>query len=243
MQRSGRQRLFRDPIIATTQTAYQDVVVTARDHVNGPRDVRLHLNGRLQFSSVDEYRYHEALVHPALSRLPLMLAIGGLLSLVVGAGLLLTAPEASSSAAVGAKGSIDVADTPYAGNPRNDPKVSCVVTVRFFDFAAGTQVSSVVFERPGEGTPLLTGGPFALGAPSGRSLKSPAAIKGSPSPGPTLATALAAAERAWSCAVDSTPNSASCRATDSWCCRHMRSAWYSATSLSASGIWSVLLTP
>jgi spermidine synthase len=33
-------------------------------------DLRLYLNGNLQFSSRDEYRYHEALVHPALARLP-----------------------------------------------------------------------------------------------------------------------------------------------------------------------------
>src|SRR5262245_33036948 len=31
------------------------------------RDLRLYLNGDLQFSSIDEYRYHEALVHPALA--------------------------------------------------------------------------------------------------------------------------------------------------------------------------------
>ena len=31
-------------------------------------DLRLYLNGNLQFSSRDEYRYHEALVHPALGR-------------------------------------------------------------------------------------------------------------------------------------------------------------------------------
>lgn len=31
------------------------------------RELRLFLNGNLQFSSADEYRYHEALVHPALS--------------------------------------------------------------------------------------------------------------------------------------------------------------------------------
>ena len=42
---------------------YQRIVVTAnRD------DLRLYLNGNLQFSSRDEYRYHEALVHPALAR-------------------------------------------------------------------------------------------------------------------------------------------------------------------------------
>jgi spermidine synthase len=30
-------------------------------------DIRLYLDGHLQFSSVDEYRYHEALVHPVMS--------------------------------------------------------------------------------------------------------------------------------------------------------------------------------
>jgi spermidine synthase len=30
-------------------------------------DFRLYLNNNLQFSSADEYRYHEALVHPAFS--------------------------------------------------------------------------------------------------------------------------------------------------------------------------------
>ena len=29
-------------------------------------DIRLYLNGHLQFSSADEYRYHESLVHPAM---------------------------------------------------------------------------------------------------------------------------------------------------------------------------------
>ncbi len=33
-------------------------------------DLRLYINGNLQFSSRDEYRYHEALVHPALQALP-----------------------------------------------------------------------------------------------------------------------------------------------------------------------------
>ena len=33
-------------------------------------DLRLFLNAHLQFSSRDEYRYHEALVHPGLSALP-----------------------------------------------------------------------------------------------------------------------------------------------------------------------------
>ncbi len=33
-------------------------------------DIRLYLNGNLQFSSLDEYRYHEALVHVGMGRDP-----------------------------------------------------------------------------------------------------------------------------------------------------------------------------
>jgi spermidine synthase len=57
--------LYQDPVVLSRTTPYQRVVVTRwRD------DVRLFVNGHLQFSSVDEHRYHEALVHPALSAVP-----------------------------------------------------------------------------------------------------------------------------------------------------------------------------
>lgn len=62
---SARQQLYRDPIIHAETTPYQDIVVTQSTAFTGKRDTRLFLNGDLQFSSVDEYRYHEALVHPA----------------------------------------------------------------------------------------------------------------------------------------------------------------------------------
>ena len=43
-----------------------------------PTDMRLFLNGDLQFSSVDEYRYHESLVHPALAgKRDRVLVLGG----------------------------------------------------------------------------------------------------------------------------------------------------------------------
>ncbi|GAA4667581.1 polyamine aminopropyltransferase [Streptomyces chumphonensis] len=64
---SARQRLYRDPIIHSETTPYQDIVVTRSSAFTGEPDLRLFLNGDLQFSSVDEYRYHEALVHPGLS--------------------------------------------------------------------------------------------------------------------------------------------------------------------------------
>lgn len=64
-----------DNVIFARSTPYQRIVLT-RDG----DDLRLHLNGNLQFSSRDEYRYHEALVHPALARLPharRVLVLGG----------------------------------------------------------------------------------------------------------------------------------------------------------------------
>jgi spermidine synthase len=54
--------LYADRIVYTEQTPYQQIVLTrAKD------DIRLYLDGGLQFSSVDEYRYHESLVHVPLS--------------------------------------------------------------------------------------------------------------------------------------------------------------------------------
>ena len=64
IEASARQALYDDPIVHHDQTRYQEIDLTRS--LDG-RDLRLFLNGDLQFSSVDEYRYHEALVHPALA--------------------------------------------------------------------------------------------------------------------------------------------------------------------------------
>ncbi len=61
IETTSRQRLYADPIIAYRHTAYQEVVVTRRGN-----DTRLYLDGGLQFSTRDEYRYTESLVYPAL---------------------------------------------------------------------------------------------------------------------------------------------------------------------------------
>ena len=58
----SERRLYEDPVILSRSSPYQRIVLT---QANG--DVRLYLNGELQFSSLDEYRYHEALVHPGLA--------------------------------------------------------------------------------------------------------------------------------------------------------------------------------
>jgi spermidine synthase len=54
--------LYADDVILTRQTKYQKIVLT-----RWKDDLRLFLNSHLQFSSRDEYRYHEALVHPAMA--------------------------------------------------------------------------------------------------------------------------------------------------------------------------------
>jgi spermidine synthase len=61
----AEEGIYADQVVYAETTPYQRIVITRwRD------DVRLFLNGNLQFSSRDEYRYHEALVHPALATLP-----------------------------------------------------------------------------------------------------------------------------------------------------------------------------
>ena len=56
--------LYADEIIYAKSSPYQRIVIT-----RWKDDVRLFLNNHLQFSSRDEYRYHEALVHPGLQSL------------------------------------------------------------------------------------------------------------------------------------------------------------------------------
>jgi spermidine synthase len=65
LTRLSEEQIYNDRIVHAESSRAQRIVVTRwRD------DLRLHLNGNLQFSSLDEYRYHEALVHPALASVP-----------------------------------------------------------------------------------------------------------------------------------------------------------------------------
>jgi spermidine synthase len=67
--------LYSDDIILSRQTKYQRIVLT-----RWKDDVRLFLSSHLQFSSRDEYRYHEGLVHPVMASLPTarnVLILGG----------------------------------------------------------------------------------------------------------------------------------------------------------------------
>ena len=57
----AEDEMFADEIVYSKDTPYQRIVIT-----RGRAGFQLFLNGNLQFSSTDEYRYHEALVHPAM---------------------------------------------------------------------------------------------------------------------------------------------------------------------------------
>lgn len=63
IETTTRQRLYTDPIVAFARSPYQEIVVTRRGD-----DMRLYLDGGLQFSTRDEFRYTESLVYPALSQ-------------------------------------------------------------------------------------------------------------------------------------------------------------------------------
>ncbi|WP_394838369.1 polyamine aminopropyltransferase [Pendulispora rubella] len=59
---AAEDQIYADEVIFARQTAYQRIVMTRSQH-----SFQLFLNGNLQFASADEYRYHEALVHPAFA--------------------------------------------------------------------------------------------------------------------------------------------------------------------------------
>ena len=58
----AEDKFYQDRIVFAASSPYQRIVVT-----RGGAGHRLFLNGNLQFAERDEYRYHEALVHPAMA--------------------------------------------------------------------------------------------------------------------------------------------------------------------------------
>lgn len=74
IQSFAESSAYPDKIIYSNSSPYQRVVLT-----KAVKDLRLYLNGNLQFSSLDEYRYHEALVHPGMgiSKHENILVLGG----------------------------------------------------------------------------------------------------------------------------------------------------------------------
>ncbi|UWZ85858.1 polyamine aminopropyltransferase [Occallatibacter riparius] len=72
---AAEDNIYADEIIFARDTKYQHIVLTRFKD-----DIRLFLNSHLQFSSRDEYRYHETLIHPGLSAVPAprhVLVLGG----------------------------------------------------------------------------------------------------------------------------------------------------------------------
>lgn len=72
---SAEATTFHGSVIYSKHSKYQRISL-----VRSGRELRLFLNGNLQFSSLDEYRYHELLVHPALHSVPQrsrVLVLGG----------------------------------------------------------------------------------------------------------------------------------------------------------------------
>src|ERR1700722_1155447 len=72
---TAEDNIYADEIIFARDTRYQHIVMTRFKD-----DLRLFLNSHLQFSSRDEYRYHETLVHPGLAAIPFaktVLVLGG----------------------------------------------------------------------------------------------------------------------------------------------------------------------
>ena len=61
----AEEGIYADTVVLAKTSAYQRIVLT-----RAGQHFQLFLNGNLQFSSSDEYRYHEALVHPALALVP-----------------------------------------------------------------------------------------------------------------------------------------------------------------------------
>ena len=58
----AEDKFYHEHIVLAATSPYQRIVVT-----NGRTGHKLFLNGNLQFAERDEYRYHEALVHPAMA--------------------------------------------------------------------------------------------------------------------------------------------------------------------------------
>lgn len=61
-ERAARRAVYGDEVRVAVRTGLQEIVLTGR----GSGALDLYLDGRLRVSSRDEYRFHEALVHPAM---------------------------------------------------------------------------------------------------------------------------------------------------------------------------------
>ncbi len=151
--------LYRDEIIYAETTPYQRIVVT---HQNG--HTRLFLNGSLQFDSLDEHRYHESLVHPAMGlagNIDAVLVLGG------GDGLAVREILRHESVKTITLVDLDPAMTRlFRDNPRlkalnagalNDPRVEIIHQDAFEFLKADSNLYNVIFvDLPDPKNPSLS---------------------------------------------------------------------------------------
>ncbi|OKK18586.1 spermidine synthase [Streptomyces sp. CB00455] len=65
-ERVARRAVYGAEVRVAVRTGVQELVLTGPP-TGSPRSLDLYLDGRLRVSGYDEYRYHEALVHPAMT--------------------------------------------------------------------------------------------------------------------------------------------------------------------------------
>lgn len=155
VETTSRQRLYADPIVAYRHTPYQEIVVTRRGN-----DTRLYLDGGLQFSTRDEYRYTESLVYPAVGKgARSVLVLGGGDGLV--ARELLRQPGISKIVQVELDPAvIDIARTTLRGanaGSLDNPRVS-VVTQDAMNWLRGPDIDrfdAIIVDLPDPDTPVL----------------------------------------------------------------------------------------
>ncbi|MCV7380196.1 spermidine synthase [Mycobacterium alsense] len=155
IETTSRQRLYADPIIAYRHTPYQEIVVTRRGN-----DMRLYLDGGLQFSTRDEYRYTESLVYPALGN-------GARSVLVLGGGDGLAARELLRQPGVDKivqveldPAVIELARTTMRdanGGSLDNPRVNVVIgdAMRWLREAGSAPFDAVIVDLPDPDTPVL----------------------------------------------------------------------------------------
>lgn len=61
----AEQKLYRDRIVLSESSPFQHIVLTK----SSDSKLSMYINGHIQFSELDEHRYHENLVHPLMSSL------------------------------------------------------------------------------------------------------------------------------------------------------------------------------
>lgn len=152
---TARQRLYADPVVYAERSAYQEIVVTDRDG-----DVRLYLDGDLQFSSRDEYRYTEALVHPALAGDPeRVLILGGGDGLAAREALRLRSVrevvqvELDPAVTALATGRLAVLNSDALADPR--VRVVSADAFRWLRERPGSDFDAVIVDLPDPDTPAL----------------------------------------------------------------------------------------